>query len=381
MTDRTPDRDSGDEPTVAITPSQMPPGGPAATPLPGEEATVRLTPASKNAPEEPVLAPAAEPAAEPSPEPDNDTDPESAPPPSDVAPSEPDDTAGALPGERTVDVSARVRTAEPASESTNVSSAEPVPGDSRPETATDDKPRPSGLRRSIAVATSGSALIAVLLALFGFVLVVQLRGSNADESLNAARQEDLVRILSDLEAREQRLDTDISDLNATRQQLESGAAGRQAALADAEERANELGLLAGTLPARGSGLLVTIAAGSGAPIKAASLLNAVQELRGAQGEVIQLAGADGHVVRVVASTAFVDADGGAVSVGGTRLAGPYQLTVIGAPTTMATALKIAGGVVASIESGGGTVTLVERDQVEVTATRQPADLQYARPVS
>ena len=43
-------------------------------------------------------------------------------------------------------------------------------------------------------------VIAVLVALLGFTLVVQFR-SNADAELATARQEDLVRILSDLEAR------------------------------------------------------------------------------------------------------------------------------------------------------------------------------------
>ncbi len=234
--------------------------------------------------------------------------------------------------------------------------------------------RPAGL-------SSGSVLIALLLALFGFMFAVQLRSSGTDEGLAAARQEDLVRILSDLNAREQRLNEDIADLEATRSRLASGVAGRQEALAEAERRADELGLLAGTVAARGSGLVITLSGGSGKPIGATSLLNAVQELRGAGGEVMQLAGADGRAVRVVASTAFVDVAGGGVRVGGVDLGGPYTLTVIGEPGTMDTALRIPGGVVASVSGDGGTVNTVKRDVVDVTATRAPTDLRYARPVS
>jgi uncharacterized protein YlxW (UPF0749 family) len=230
--------------------------------------------------------------------------------------------------------------------------------------------------------SSGTVLIAVLLALFGFTLVVQLRSGNADESLSAARQEDLVRILSDLEAREQRLNDDISRLDETQRQLASGVQGRQAAVAEAERRADELGLLAGTLPASGPGLIVTIAPAPGKQLKAAAVLNAVQELRGAGGEVIQLTGSDNQAVRVVASTSFVDApDNSGVLVSGTRLSGAFQLAVIGSTKAMLPALDIPGGVVATIENAGGNVTTVERDVVEVTATRAPADLQYARPVS
>jgi uncharacterized protein YlxW (UPF0749 family) len=248
-----------------------------------------------------------------------------------------------------------------------------------PPTGNVDLP-PTRVRPDRGPLSSGTVLIAVLLALFGFVLVVQLRSTNADAGLSAARQEDLVRILSDLQAREQRLNDDIAALETTRQQLASGVEGRQAALAEAERRAKELGLLAGTLPARGPGLKMTVVGAEGKPVKAAAMLNAVQELRGAGSEVIQLSGSGGTMVRVIASTAFVD-DGNGLVVGGTRLSGPYELTVIGSPKILVPALNIAGGAVTGFERDGGTVNIVELDAVEVTATREPADLKYARPVS
>jgi uncharacterized protein YlxW (UPF0749 family) len=227
--------------------------------------------------------------------------------------------------------------------------------------------------------SSAGALILVLIALFGFTLVVQLRSNDTDQGLATARQEDLVRILSDLDAREQRLADEITTLEASRRQLTSGVQGRQVALQEAEKRANELGLLAGTLPARGPGLLIAITPGKD-PIKASAILNTVQELRGAGGEVMALAGADGTTVRVVASTSFVDS-GGSVTVDGVRLSGPYQLTVIGDPQTMKTALNIPGGVVASVGGAGGTVIPLDRTTVDVTAVRKATTLQYARPVS
>ncbi|MFI5891721.1 DUF881 domain-containing protein [Actinoplanes sp. NPDC051513] len=224
--------------------------------------------------------------------------------------------------------------------------------------------------------SSAGALIVVLLALFGFTLVVQLRSNDGDQGLATARQEDLVRILSDLEARDSRLQSEISALETSQRRLTSGVAGRQAALAEAEKRADELELLAGTKPGLGPGLVITVD-----KVKASAILNAVQELRGAGGEVMQLAGANGQTVRVVASSYFVDAEGGGIIADGARLTGPYLLSVIGQPQTMQTALQIPGGVVASVNSGGGSVTMEQRSTVEVTAVRKATTLQYARPAS
>jgi uncharacterized protein YlxW (UPF0749 family) len=227
--------------------------------------------------------------------------------------------------------------------------------------------------------SSAAVVIAVLLALLGFTFVVQVKSTSTDSSLAALRQEDLVRILSDLEAQEERLRLEIAALEESERQLTSGAQGRQAALEEATRRADELGILAGTLPASGPGLTVRFTPVA-KPIRASTLLDAVQELRGAGAEAMQIGGADGAVVRVVASTYFLDADGG-VLAGGRRLAAPYTISVIGDPTTMRTALNIPGGVVASVGGDGGNVAIQEREVVDVSALSAPGELRHARPVS
>ncbi|MFG1604558.1 DUF881 domain-containing protein [Actinoplanes sp. NPDC049265] len=239
-------------------------------------------------------------------------------------------------------------------------------------TGVPEKARPTAKRSW----NSGGALIGVLLALFGFTLVVQLRSNNTDEGLASARQEDLVRILSDLEAQDTRLQAEITALEDSQRKLTSGVAGREAALAEADKRAEELGLLAGTLPGQGPGLRITMVG-----VKASGVLNAVQELRGAGGEVMQVQGSGGQPVRIVASTYFIDAPEGGIAVDGERMAGPYALTVIGSPATMETALNIPGGVVASVEGDGGSVQVERREVVDVTALHKATTLQYARPVS
>ncbi|SCL26845.1 DUF881 domain-containing protein [Micromonospora inyonensis] len=228
--------------------------------------------------------------------------------------------------------------------------------------------------------TSASVMIAVLLALLGFTLVVQLKTTSTDPTLSAARQEDLVRILSDLDARENRLRQDIAELEESQRQLASGAQGREAALEEAARRADELGILAGTLPATGPGLTIRIS-GGGRSVPASRILDAVQELRGAGAEAMQIAGGVGSPVRIIASTYFLDGEGGGLVVDGRRMTGPYSITVIGDPATMRTALNIPGGVAASIKGDGGNVSFEDREVAEVSALHEPITLEHARPVS
>ncbi|WFE54108.1 DUF881 domain-containing protein [Micromonospora sp. WMMD1155] len=265
----------------------------------------------------------------------------------------------------TVDLSAVPRSGEPVSGSDG--SAEPV-GESAPVVA--------GRSRL----TTAGVMIVALLVLLGFTLVVQLKTTSTDPTLGATRQEDLVRILSDLDARENRLQQDIRALEDSQRQLRSGEQGRQAALDEATRRADELGILAGTLPAVGPGLTVQFDSGV-KPITANRVLDAVQELRGAGAEAMQIAGGDRATVRIIASTYFLDGDNGSLVVEGRRLTGPYTITVIGDPATMRTALNIPGGVVASVRGGGGNVTFGEREVAEVSALHVPIKLEHARPVS
>jgi uncharacterized protein YlxW (UPF0749 family) len=227
--------------------------------------------------------------------------------------------------------------------------------------------------------SAGSATIAVLLLLLGFALVVQLKSRNTDAELASARPEDLVRILSDLDSQQTRLRREISDLENTKRQLDSGTQGQEAALADARIRAEELGILAGTLPAEGPGLIIDFVPG-GEPVRAETVLDAVEELRGAGAEAMQIAGNTGPAVRIVASTSFVD-DGDGLRVDGATLAATYRVTVIGDPQTMLTALNIPGGVVDTVRQHSGTVSVHQADTVRVTALHAPVTLKYARPAS
>jgi uncharacterized protein YlxW (UPF0749 family) len=230
--------------------------------------------------------------------------------------------------------------------------------------------------------------VAVLLGLLGFAAAVQVRSNQDEGVLASARQEDLVQILDDLTSRSLRLRQEITTLTATQERLTSGSGREEAAVAEARRRTQVLGILAGTVAARGPGVLVTIDDPEH-KVTAEVLLDALEEMRDAGAEAIQLEGeidpitnapGSGQTVRVVASTAFVDAeDRGGVEVDGTLLVPSYRFVVIGDPATIAAALAIPGGVIDNVEQRGARAVVARRENVLVAALRPLDRPRYARP--
>ncbi len=223
----------------------------------------------------------------------------------------------------------------------------------------------------------GQVTAAVLLAVLGFASVAQVQANERDDDYEGMREEDLVQLLNSLSSAAQRAENEIAELEQTRASLRSDTDSRQAALEQARERATVLGILAGTLPAVGPGIVVTVKDPEG-KVGIDHLLNGVEELRDAGAEAIEI----NSSVRVVAQTAFEDGESGVI-VDGTELSPPYTLEVIGDPHTLATALNIRGGFVQDIEDPvavGGDVAIVENGNVEVATLTQLEEPEYAEPV-
>ena len=223
--------------------------------------------------------------------------------------------------------------------------------------------------------------VALLLGVLGFALVVQVRSTQTDGLLVSARQEDLVQILDELSNRSERLRREVTTLTATRQRLTSGSGVDEAALAEARRRTQLLGVLAGTVPASGPGVLVRITDPK-TQVSASLLLDALEELRDAGAEAVQLdgVGAGGRPVhvRVVASTSLVDTRAG-IAVDRVELLAPYRFVVIGDPGTLAGAMAIPGGVEDAVRQQGGATTVTRSGQVVVSALRALTTPRYARP--
>ena len=239
------------------------------------------------------------------------------------------------------------------------------------------RPGPSPWRRVYLMArprvTRANAFALLLAALLGFAIATQVRQTQS-QGLEDLRQDELVRILDDVTQNGARLDDEITELQSTKDGLANSDASSPEAIAAAQERADTLGILAGTERATGPGIRLQIS-DSGGQVGASALLDAVQELRDAGAEAMQIGS-----VRVVASTWFRDADGGAIEVDGTRLSAPYEIIVIGDPQTMSSAMEIPGGVSESVRSKGGKVEITEFASINVEALHTDSSPRYARPV-
>ncbi|MGW1146003.1 DUF881 domain-containing protein [Streptomyces sp. NPDC002454] len=215
-------------------------------------------------------------------------------------------------------------------------------------------------------------IVALLLAGLGFGLAVQVAATSDSSVLRGARQEDLVRILDELDDRTQRLEEEKQRLQGQRTELENSSDQAEEARKQTVEREKQLGVLAGTVGAEGPGITVVVT-DSRAAVEARMLLDAVQELRAAGAEAIQLNG-----VRVVAGTYLTGGKGEGVSVDGTGISPPYRFKVIGRPQDLEPALNIPGGVVQTLEKEQADVTVTRSKKIVVDALRPAQRPDYAR---
>lgn len=223
---------------------------------------------------------------------------------------------------------------------------------------------------------SGTVISAVLFAIVGFVAAIQIAAP--DDALGQASRADLVQILNGLNTRADQLEEEVARLEEARAGLVAGAGDSEAALAEAQERLDTLGILSGEVAATGPGVRIVVS-DPGGGVDAAGMLSAVQELRDAGAEALQVTGGLGRSVRIVASTAFVDLPTGEIAVGGVGVTSPYAIVALGDPSTLATALGIPGGALSSLEGAGASVSVNESNDLLVDALHSATEPSYARP--
>nr|WP_243146582.1 DUF881 domain-containing protein [Streptomyces rapamycinicus] len=219
--------------------------------------------------------------------------------------------------------------------------------------------------------TRAQLIVALLLFGLGLGLAIQVRSTNESSVLRGARQEDLVRILDELDSRTQRLQDEKRRLENQRTELENSSDQAEEARKQTLQKEQQLGVLAGTVAAQGPGITITIDDSRGS-VESDMLLDTVQELRAAGAEAIQI-----DKVRVVAGTYFSDS-GGAIRIDGRKVTRPYVVKVIGKPEDLEPALNIPGGVVQSLEKEQATVSVQREKKIVVDALRSAKRPDYAR---
>ena len=212
-------------------------------------------------------------------------------------------------------------------------------------------------------------VVGVLLAALGFAGVTQVRAHENDDLYAGSREQDLIDLLNGLAGASERSRTEIARLEQARADLQSSTSQRETALQQAREDEATLNILAGLVPVTGPGIRVTIAD----PRRAVGidiLLDAVQELRTAGAEAMAFRGRSGTAVRVVAQTAFEEAEGG-VDVDGVLIDPPYTVDVIGEPTALSGSITFAQGPRADVEEAGGRLEVRVLDSLDIEVVRDP----------
>lgn len=201
--------------------------------------------------------------------------------------------------------------------------------------------------------------IGVLFLVLGLLVTLAIVRPGDDEPWRNARTEDLVQILDDLGARQDRLEAESARLTALQRDLEAGSTVD--AVAEAQRQLEALQVLTGTTPVVGPGLTIVITDPDGV-VDAPVLLDAVQELRDAGAEAIQVGS-----TRVVVDTWFADADGSVV-VNGEPVSEPVRIVAIGDPETMAAAVSIPGGLADSVRTRGADFAASTSQALSISVT-------------
>ncbi|GFE26360.1 DUF881 domain-containing protein [Streptomyces nigrescens] len=219
--------------------------------------------------------------------------------------------------------------------------------------------------------TRAQLIVALLLFILGLGLAIQVRSTSDSSALRGARQEDLVRILDELDNRSQRLTDEQRRLEGQKTELANSSDQAEEARKQTVEKEQQLGVLAGTVAAQGPGINLTIDDPTHS-VEADKLLDTIQELRAAGAEAIQV-----NDVRVVADSSLSDVRGG-VEIDGKSVMQPFRFKVIGKPEDLEPALNIPGGVVQTLEKEQAKVSVTREEKIIVNALREAKRPDYAR---
>jgi uncharacterized protein YlxW (UPF0749 family) len=213
--------------------------------------------------------------------------------------------------------------------------------------------------------------IAAVALILGLLFVVQLRSQATGTGLEALSAQELTQLVANLNTRNEQLRAEIAS-------TESELATIQGAQARGESSVDQLRLdlarvraWAGLDPVTGPGVRVTVAgrlAGSGVQ----DLLN---ELHNAGSEALAI-----EDLRVVSGT-VVAGTPGSLSVDGTTLSDPFEISALGNSAALTGSLTRAGGIVAQLAATypDAQITVVPVDQLRLPATTRDLAPAHGQP--
>lgn len=213
-------------------------------------------------------------------------------------------------------------------------------------------------------------IIALVFMVLGFMLTVQFKTTERQRNVRIERVEDLSERLRTAEAEKSQLQKELTDLRKK--------SGHMMSTAELER----LNLLAGTSEVYGPGLEIVLDDSTSTKkvgenpnlyiVHDEDLLRILNELRAAGAEAISV-----NDQRIGAMSELRCA-GPTVSINNVRSAPPYVIRAVGDPKTMASALRLRGGVVDTFAFWGINVKIKDDSRIVVPAQKATRAFEYAK---
>ncbi len=181
----------------------------------------------------------------------------------------------------------------------------------------------------------------------------------------------------------------VSDLETKITDYKNAASANDATLKLLNREIEDLEILSGLTELKGSGVIVTlddtrainqIAADAGFydpnvyVIHDSDILLVINELKAAGAEAISING------QRMTNNTEIRCVGPVIQINGIRLTAPFKITAIGAPDTLASSLKLRGGIVDQITQADIDVMIEKSDSVIVPKFDKVIEYKYASPI-
>jgi uncharacterized protein YlxW (UPF0749 family) len=202
--------------------------------------------------------------------------------------------------------------------------------------------------------------VALVLALLGFLLVVQLRSQGSATGLDELTSQDLTLLVANLNTRNDQLRGEVGDLESQLVRVQAAAGNGERSSQQLRTEIARDRTWAGLDAASGPGVTVAVAG----PVSASAVQEILNELRNAGAEALAVGG-----VRVVTGS-VATGDAGALTIDGTSLGDAFSVTAIGDTDALAGSLVRPGGVVSLFAATYPDVTVVvtPTEQLEMPGT-------------
>ncbi|MFI5226430.1 MAG: DUF881 domain-containing protein [Candidatus Limnocylindrales bacterium] len=203
--------------------------------------------------------------------------------------------------------------------------------------------------------------LAVVAAILGLLVVVQLRAQGGDTGLDALSAPELTDLVANLNTRNDQLRTEVATTQSQLDTLTAAQARGDTSLGQLQSDLTRVQGWSGLLPVSGPGVLITVSG----PLPGSAADDLLNELHNAGSEAIAVGG-----VRVVPES-VVAGDAENLSIEDTALADPFEVDAVGNAETLTGALARAGGIVAVLKATFPQVeiTVTPVDRLDLPATQ------------